>query len=134
MYYFNLLTAIGSDHQSQFNFGSLILHSDKTPQNCPSNGAFNSESPITELVMMASPRCGEEFRDPRYYIETLRDHKNNCEFDVYMYLYMKPESLQLICLVMQWLIVLCDFSSCDVHNLGYIISIFFFSSIKPFTE
>ena len=50
-------------------------------QNCPSIGAFNSESPVTELVMMASPRCHKSY-DPRYFTETLRNHKNNCEFDI----------------------------------------------------
>ena len=54
---------------------------ENTPQNCPSIGAFNSESPVTELVMMASPRCQKKY-DPRYFIETLGDHKNNCEFDI----------------------------------------------------
>ena len=57
-----------------------ILYSADVPQNCPSNGVFNSKSPIiTELVMMASPRCHDTY-DRRYYIETLRDHRNNCEF------------------------------------------------------
>ena len=59
----------------------FFLYSANFPQNCPSNDAFNSESPITELVMMASPRCRDGF-DRRYYIETLRDHRNNCEFDI----------------------------------------------------
>ena len=53
-----------------------------TKDGCPSDGAINTESPMSELVMMANPRCENKI-DPRYYVEILGDHKNNCEFDIF---------------------------------------------------
>ena len=83
-----------SHHVAKLQLIPFFLYSVDAPRNCPSNGVFNSESPITELVMMASSRCCDSY-NRRYYIETLRDHTNNCEFDI-----MKPEPLRLIiCLV-----------------------------------
>lgn len=35
--------------------------------------------PISELVMMASPICGGSRQDPSYHVETLSDHKSDCE-------------------------------------------------------
>ena len=105
----------------------FFLYSANFPQNCPSNDAFNSESPITELVMMASPRCRDGF-DRRYYIETLRDHRNNCEFDIIATI----KHFHNTTLFGNAMVVFCEFLLWYVHNtILAIISIMYTLSFFP---